>query len=79
MTGFPSKRLNLPDRGTLKENNWADIVIFDPDTIIDNATFLDPHQFPTGIHHVIVNGELVVTNDEQLDGLPGKVLRKMST
>ncbi|MBY8999069.1 MAG: amidohydrolase family protein, partial [Candidatus Thorarchaeota archaeon] len=54
MTGFPAERLKLEDRGTLQESNWADIVIFDPDTIIDNATFLEPHQFPTGIHHVIV-------------------------
>lgn len=76
MTGFPAERLKLEDRGTLQEGSWADIVIFDPDTIIDNATFLDPHQFPTGIHHVIVNGEIVVTNDEQLDLLPGRVLKK---
>jgi len=76
MTGFPSKRLKIADRGTLQEGNWADIVIFDPDTIIDNATFIDPHQFPTGVHHVIVNGVIVVTNDEQLDLYPGKVLKK---
>ncbi len=76
MTGFPAKRLELKDRGTLQEGSWADIVIFDPDTIIDNATFLDPHQFPTGIHHVMVNGELIVTNDEQLNVLPGRVLKK---
>jgi N-acyl-D-amino-acid deacylase len=76
MTGFPAKRLNLPDRGVLKENNWADIVIFDPDTIIDNATFLDPHQFPTGIHTVIINGEVVVSEDEQHDVLPGRILKR---
>jgi N-acyl-D-amino-acid deacylase len=76
MTGFPAKRLNLADRGVLKENNWADIVIFDPDTIIDNATFLDPHQFPTGIHTVIVNGEVVVSEDEQHDVLPGRILKR---
>jgi N-acyl-D-amino-acid deacylase len=76
MTGFPAKILGLTDRGTLEEGKWADIVIFDPDTIIDNATFLDPHQFPTGLHHVIVNGALVVTKDEQLDLLPGRVLKK---
>ncbi|MHA2081077.1 MAG: N-acyl-D-amino-acid deacylase family protein, partial [Candidatus Thorarchaeota archaeon] len=73
MTGFPAKRLGFTDRGILQEGSWADIVIFDPDTIIDNATFLDPHQFPTGIHHVIVNGTIVVTKDVQLDLLPGKV------
>ena len=76
MTGFPAKRLGLEDRGLLREDYWADIVIFNPDTIIDNATFLDPHQFPTGIHYVIVNGEVVVENDEQIDLLPGKVLKK---
>jgi len=76
MTGFPAKRLNLQDRGILKEGNWADIVVFDPETIIDTATFLDPHQFPIGIHHVIVNGVLVVTEDRQLDVLPGKVLKR---
>jgi N-acyl-D-amino-acid deacylase len=76
MTGFPAKRLGFTDRGILQEGSWADIVIFDPDTIIDNATFLDPHQFPTGIHHVIVNGTIVVTKDVQLDLLPGKVLKK---
>lgn len=76
MTGFPAKRLKIEDRGTLQEDNWADIVIFDPDTIIDNATFIDPHQFPTGIHHVIVNGVVVVTNDKQLDIFPGRVLKK---
>ncbi|MFW9834300.1 MAG: amidohydrolase family protein [Candidatus Thorarchaeota archaeon] len=77
MTGFPAKRLNLQDRGVLKENHWADIVIFDPDTIIDNATFLNPHQFPSGIHTVIVNGEVVVSDDKQYDVLPGKILRRL--
>jgi N-acyl-D-amino-acid deacylase len=76
MTGFPAKRLGLTDRGTLSEGSWADIVVFDPDTIIDNATFLDPHRFPTGIEHVLVNGTLVVTKNRQLDNLPGYVLRK---
>lgn len=76
MTGFPAKRLKLQDRGTLKESNWADIVVFDPDTIIDTATFLNPHQFPTGIHTVIVNGEVVVADNEQRDILPGKILKR---
>ncbi|MFW9787936.1 MAG: amidohydrolase family protein [Candidatus Thorarchaeota archaeon] len=76
MTGYPASRLNLKDRGLLREDNWADIVIFNPDTIIDNATFLDPHQFPTGISYVLVNGTLVVSDDRQLDDLPGRVLRR---
>lgn len=76
MTGFPAKRLGLIDRGILKRDNWADLVIFDPETVIDNATYMDPHQFPTGIPFVIVNGTIVVRNGIQEDELPGKVLRR---
>jgi N-acyl-D-aspartate/D-glutamate deacylase len=76
MTGFPANRLGLENRGILKEGNWADIVIFDPETVIDNATYLDPHQFPTGIPFVIVNGTIVVRQGIQGEELPGLVLRK---
>ena len=76
MTGFPSTRLNLDNRGILKEGALADIVVFNPETIIDNSTFLDPHQFPTGVHYVIVNGTTVVTEDGQLNEFPGRVLRR---
>jgi len=74
MTSFPAQRLGLQDRGLLKENIWADIVIFDPDTVVDKATYEEPHQFPEGIIHVIVNGEIVVENGKQLKRYPGKVL-----
>ena len=76
MTGFPAKRLGLKERGTLTEGNWADVVIFDPETILDNATYLNPHQFPTGIPYVIVNGTIVVKEGIQEDNLPGRVLRR---
>ncbi|MHA1124384.1 MAG: N-acyl-D-amino-acid deacylase family protein [Candidatus Heimdallarchaeota archaeon] len=76
MTSFPAQRLGIRDRGLLRESNWADIVVFDPETIIDKATFLDPHQFPVGIEYVIVNGKLVVSKGEHQTNLPGKVLRK---
>ena len=76
MTGFPATRLGLKDRGTLQEGNWADIVIFNPETVIDNATYLEPHQFPTGIPYVIVNGTIVVRDGIQGEDLPGQVLRK---
>ncbi len=76
MTGFPAKRLGLQDRGLLAKGYWADIVIFNPETIIDNATFLEPHQFPIGIHHVIVNGTLLVTEETQLELFPGQVLKR---
>ncbi|TFG28783.1 D-aminoacylase [Candidatus Thorarchaeota archaeon] len=79
MSGFPAKRLGLTDRGNLQEGNWADIVIFNPETILDNATYLEPHQFPTGIPHVIVNGTIVVKEGIQGEELPGMVLRKSNS
>lgn len=60
MTTLPAQRLNLQDRGALKEGMWADIVLFDPETVIDRATWTNPHQYPDGIPYVFVNGELVV-------------------
>lgn len=77
MTSFPAQRLGLQDRGLLKENTWADMVVFDPDTIIDKATYEDPHQFPEGIHYVIVNGDIVVENSKQLNNYPGTILRHL--
>ena len=76
MTSFPAQRLGLPDRGLLKEGMWADVVVFDPKTVRDKATYLDPHQFPEGILHVLVNGQRVVANGQQTEKLPGKVLRR---
>ena len=76
MTSFPAQTLGLRDRGILKEGTWADIVIFDPDTVIDKATYMDPHQFPEGISHVIVNGIIVVEDNEQNRKRPGKILRR---
>ncbi len=75
MTGFPAETLGLRDRGLIREGFWADIVVFDPKRIRDKATFLNPHQFPVGIHQVIVNGEIVVDDTKQLDVFSGKVLR----
>ena len=75
MTSFPAQRLGLTDRGLLKPGMWADIVIFDAEHVIDKATYQDPHQFPQGILHVLVNGQIVVKDEQQTDALPGKVLR----
>lgn len=75
MTGFPAQRLGLQDRGFLRTGYWADIVVFNPETVIDKATFMNPHQFSLGIRHVIVNGVSVVSEDGQNKELPGKVLR----
>ena len=76
MTGFPAKTMGLTDRGLLKEGMKADITIFDPNTVIDKATFTEPHQYPNGIDHVIVNGQLVVTQGSFKAVKAGSVLRK---
>jgi N-acyl-D-amino-acid deacylase len=57
---------------------WADIVVFDPEKVIDRATYLEPHQFPDGIRHVLVNGQIAVENEKQTENLPGKILRRPS-
>jgi N-acyl-D-amino-acid deacylase len=76
MTGLPAKRLGLRDRGIVREGTSADLVVFDPNTVTDIATFTDPHRYPEGIHHVIVNGRFVVRDGVQTDELPGLVLRR---
>src|SRR5699024_5811347 len=64
MTGAAAQMLRLKDRGYLREGYWADVVVFDPKKIEDHATYDDPLQLPSGILHVIVNGELVVHHGE---------------
>ncbi len=76
MTKLPADSFKLNDRGVLKPGYVADITIFDFDEFTDLATYENPHTFPSGLEHVIVNGELVVHNGEQLDALPGGSLRK---
>ena len=70
-----AKILKLEDRGLIKEGNFADIVIFNPDTIKDMATYKDPKQYPVGIDTVLVNGVVAFKDGEQLDVLPGKFLK----
>lgn len=75
MTSFPAQRLGLWDRGVIRESMWADIVVFNPDTVMDKATYQNPHQYPEGIEYVIVNGEIVIANGQQTQNCPGRVLR----
>ena len=75
MTSLPAISVDLFDRGLLKEGFWADIVLFDPERIIDTATYANPHQYPKGIEYVIVNGEIVIEKGNHTEKLPGKVLR----
>ncbi|MHA2282446.1 MAG: N-acyl-D-amino-acid deacylase family protein [Promethearchaeota archaeon] len=76
MTSFPAQTLGLLDRGLIREGMWADLVIFDADTIVDRATYTDPHQYPDGIHYVIINGEIVVKEKQHTTVKPGKILRR---
>lgn len=75
MTSMPAEKIGLKDRGIIAERKAADVVIFDYTKIKDNATFINPHQFPTGMPYVIVNGVLAVDNNDITGKLPGKVLR----
>ncbi len=76
MTSFPANRLGIKDRGIIAEGYSADLVLFDPDTIIDKATYENPRQFPEGLHYVIVNGQVLLENGDLKMIRPGKVLRK---
>ena len=76
MTSMPADRIGLPDRGRLLPGQFADIVIYDPATISDQATFADPHRFPTGIDCVLVNGRIAWESGARADTLAGRVLRK---
>jgi N-acyl-D-amino-acid deacylase len=75
MTSMPAEKLSLKNRGYLKKGYFADITIFNPETVIDNATFLNPHQFPAGIEYVIVNGKVTVRNGEHTGEVAGEILR----
>ncbi|HDD69407.1 MAG TPA: D-aminoacylase, partial [Candidatus Korarchaeota archaeon] len=74
MTSLPASKLGFKDRGIIREGMAADIVVFDPEKVIDRATYMNPHQFPEGIEYVIVNGELVVDKGRHTGKLPGEVL-----
>jgi dihydroorotase/N-acyl-D-amino-acid deacylase len=74
-SALPAEQLRFTDRGVLKKGMWADIVIFDPATIRDLATFENPNQLSDGMQFVLVNGVPVIENGKQTNALPGKVLR----
>ncbi len=75
LTSLPASRLKLKKRGTLKPGHFADIVVFNPATISDHATFDKPHQYSTGMLHVFVNGEQVLKDGEHTGALPGRAVR----
>jgi dihydroorotase/N-acyl-D-amino-acid deacylase len=74
-SALPAERMRLADRGVLKAGMWADVVVFDPATITDRATFENPNQLSVGMEYVLVNGVPVIDNGKATNALPGKVLR----
>jgi dihydroorotase/N-acyl-D-amino-acid deacylase len=76
MTSAVATRLSIVDRGALREGTFADLVIFDPATIIDRATYEQPHQVSEGVRHVLVNGVAVVSDGRHTGATPGRAVRR---
>ena len=75
LTSLPASNLRICKRGLLKTGYYADVVIFDPEKIIDHATFEKPRQYATGVEHVFVNGVQVIEDGEHTGAKPGRVVR----
>ena len=75
MTRMPAERVGLATRGRIEPGAIADVVVFDPDTIVDRATFADPHRYAEGVHHVFVAGVAVMQDQQPTGARPGRVLR----
>ena len=75
LAALPAATLKLDRRGLLRQGYFADVVVFDPDTIQDHATFAQPHQYATGMAHVFVNGTAVLRDGEHTGATPGSVVR----
>ena len=76
MTSMPAHQMGISDRGRIARGMKADLVVLDPATVRDQATFQDPHRFPVGIHHVLVTGTVVVEAAEHTGARPGSVIRR---
>ena len=74
LSALPSENLGIADRGRLRKGYFADLAVFDPDTITDHATYELPHQYSTGMVHVFINGEQVLHNGEHTGALPGRAV-----
>jgi N-acyl-D-aspartate/D-glutamate deacylase len=78
MTGMPAAKLGLRSRGLLREGHFADLAMFDPEAVGDQATFEDPHRYPSGIPYVIINGNVVVDAGQFNSRPAGRILRHAS-
>jgi N-acyl-D-amino-acid deacylase len=75
-TSLPALVFSLPDRGAIREGAWADLVVFDPATIQDEATYDHPHRLATGVSYVLVNGTPAVDGGQLTGAKAGRVLRR---
>jgi N-acyl-D-amino-acid deacylase len=75
MSSLPANTFHFKHRGELKEGNWGDIVVFDPEKVKDTAEYPDPHHYPSGIPYVLVNGVVVLDNNEHTGAKAGQALR----
>jgi N-acyl-D-amino-acid deacylase len=75
LSALPAENLGIRQRGRLEPGYFADVVVFDPETIADHATFAEPHQYATGVIHVFVNGAQVVREGQHTGAKPGRVVR----
>jgi N-acyl-D-amino-acid deacylase len=75
MTSMPAERIRLRDRGRIAPKLAADLVVFDPATVIDKATYEDPFQYPEGIRAVVVNGQIALRDGERMKSAAGKGLK----
>ncbi len=78
MTSLPATTFHFPGRGELREGNWADVVVFDPDKVEDVATYTDPHHYAKGFSYVFVNGVAVINNGEHTGAKAGQALRHVA-
>jgi len=76
MSMMPADRIGLANRGRIEVGAYADIAVLDPETVIDKATFKDPHQLSEGVYHVFVNGQAVLLNKVMTGDRPGRILRQ---
>jgi len=76
MTSLPAQKLGLRDRGVIRLGAWADLVVFNPETVVDLATYADPKRYPKGIEYVVVNGVLTVSKGRHTGARAGKVLKR---
>jgi dihydroorotase/N-acyl-D-amino-acid deacylase len=75
MTALPAQKMRFADRGVVKAGMWADLVVFDPATLTDRATFAQPNQLSAGMDYVLVNGVPVIAAGAATGARPGKILK----